>query len=197
MFPIPYEFMGQEILLDSQLYFPVFKIKISKTTNKENDPNIDCTNYEDGKTYEDCVDERIITEVNDVLNCVPPWFANENFNNVCEGNIDMRKAKEAKEKLKLLLDNVFRGSHIKGCKPSCLKLKYESSFAYDLGVPKNISEKKKITLHFEEDMLVASTVFNIGPVTFLSRIGGTIGAGRTLFWLLSAGFGIFKLIRNS
>ena len=45
---------------------------------------------------------------------------------------------------------------------------------------------------FEKHAVVHKASFSIGQITLLSRIGGYIGGGRTLFWMIVGGCGLLK-----
>jgi hypothetical protein len=62
---------------------------------------------------------------------------------------------------------------------------------YSIGGKEN-KTKKTVVLHFEDSVLVKTSLFSIGLQTLLTRLGGYIGGGRTLFWLVVAALGLIK-----
>ena len=195
IFPLPLEFRTPEILIDHHRPNSIFKIQVYKTVHEETDRSLECTNYKKNFTYEDCVYDEFTKEIRKNLQCSPPWLADEN-STMCEGILNI--SEEVVIRCKMLMDSVIRRAKISGCKRDCEMIGYKSSYAFEAEDDGDNQEGilYSIRLEFEETMTVTSSVFSIGGLTFLTRIGGNIGFGRTVFWLFMATLALFKIHLN-
>ena len=57
-----------------------------------------------------------------------------------------------------------------------------------MGLLETQGSKYSILFYFEEEVEVTQSMFAIEPLTLLTRIGGILGVGRTLVWLINLCF---------
>ena len=63
--------------------------------------------------------------------------------------------------------------------------------AEEIGMLENQGSQYSIVFYFEEEVEISQSMFAIEPLTLLTRIGGTLGVGRTLVWLINLCFDNF------
>ena len=53
-----------------------------------------------------------------------------------------------------------------------------------------------IWIQFYQEVVLTSNLFSIEPITLLTRIGGIIGVGKELFWVIISMSGLLLMLRK-
>ena len=77
------------------------------------------------------------------------------------------------------------------CSRPCKYLSYLVTHDH---IIQNFEFPSSLVIIFDETMRIKTSTFAITTQSFLSRIGGTIGFSRTIFWLLVTVLTIFKTL---
>jgi hypothetical protein len=80
------------------------------------------------------------------------------------------------------------------CQAPCTANVYRSQLNYQVARTDHLEGLTSIL--FDEYAVVHKASFSIGPITLLARIGGYIGGGRTLFWMIVGGCVLLKAFWN-
>jgi hypothetical protein len=191
LFSQPSELQGQEIIIDSQFPKNQWTVKTSMNVHEKDDPNYACVEYAEGFTYETCVEEEFVLKIEKALNCTPHWLISRDTQMVCKTNLNVS---DVPEEYTRDMESFWREFKPLGCKLPCKTLSYESSHAFQYESVKIENRKTVLStvLQFEALVLVKKSSFSISPQTLLTRIGGSIGFGRTCFWLMVAAYACVK-----
>jgi hypothetical protein len=187
----PSELQGQEIIIDSQYPKNMHTVKTSINVYEKDDPNYACVEFTEGFTYEECVEKEFTLKIEKALNCTPPWLISTDSQMVCKIKLNVS---DVPDSFKKEIGQLWQGYKPSGCKLPCKALRYDPDHAYQYESVK-IETRKTIMstlLQFEDVVLVKESSFSISPQTLLTRIGGSIGFGRTCFWLMVAAYAWVK-----
>ena len=127
-----------------------------------------------------------------LVNCFPPWLANEDEEPICRGHLNISVAKYKSNIMEIAAGTlVDQETH---CLAPCTANVYRSQLDYQVARTHHFQGTTSIL--FEKHAIVHKASFSIGHITLLSRIGGYIGGGRTLFWIIVGGCGLIKTFLN-
>ena len=165
-----------------------FRTSVSLERHVENDPSQPCRIYKMDFGYENCLEERYVSKVQNMLGCIPPWLSdnsslwcNQTFENITDSN---------KNDIQNLLANILDGFADDGdCFSPCSKMTFNSRLTgFD-------PRKKKlgIFIQYEEKMKTVGVSFIINEITLLTRIGGIIGVGKEILWAIVFFIGLLKI----
>ena len=82
----------------------------------ENDPLFNCKKYSHYGDYDSCLEKNYIRRTKVFLNCTPPWMTDAEDNWCCE---NLMFAKELKDEIDVMLDNIINNQVDGGTKESC------------------------------------------------------------------------------
>ena len=204
LFPKPVEMQGDEIA--TKMMMNKYMIRTSLASYLQGDPTYPCTSYTTG-SYETCVLEEAVDKIFSLLSCLPPWLENtrevQNMSttkhSICEGRLNVTES--VFKSVGRIFFNIYNNHGAFNCPAPCKIVSYEVRHDYSVGeeverAENQDNEGKALVLGFEESVLVRSTVLSIGVKTLLTRLGGYIGGGRTLFWLVVALLGLVNTCKN-
>ena len=191
--PADTELDGDDIAIEPGRYKEKqFTIKTKISINLEKDPNFNCKVYENGTSFESCIGEDVVQNIRNEINCTPPWMALDYEEDICQGSLNIYKPQF--EKMATLVQNLFNRDS-SSCQTPCSSVTYRSHLDYYFSQSmKNTGDKNILMIRFEESAVVYRARFSIGVDTLLTRIGGYIGGGRTLLWIVVVGFGFMKTV---
>ena len=112
------------------------------------------------------------------IGCQPPPFADD-LNNVCDQKLNVSSNKTSE--IVGTFNYLFWKSWRSNCKTPCTKSKYMTSFSSKTA---NANNATGLFIVFDQISDVARSRFSINGLTLYSKLGGLIGAGRTLLWIL-------------
>ena len=108
--------------------------------------------------------------------------------NVCTGNLNV-SAKEYRI-VGTIFSDLYNTYKSNSCKMACKSPAYEIVHEYEANY--RPSSVRVVILRFDNEVILKSSRFSIGYQTLLTRLGGYIGFGRTVFWLMVGLFGLLK-----
>ena len=165
-----------------------FSVKISKKKNIENNPNAICYSYSQDFSFDQCLLEQFTSKSTQCLGCVPPWLFKKD-ERVC--NHSFLEIKE-KHTCQVTLRDLINGFDRDGCLKPCTTTFYD--------VKEDFLEPREdvygVVLKFSADVEVSNTSFLLDPITMMSRLGGIIGVGKEIFWLILLCSGFFKFVKS-
>ena len=172
--------LGDNLQSPSRKGLNNYKLKIHREISLESDPQSNCYDYPEAGDYDKCLEAEIIKQMNNFVNCTPPWMT-ENENVWCGKehatdlkNIDPRYYLE-------FMNDLISGQFDHGkCSAPCRKYSYHST---GLGFVDN-PEDSGVTIFF--DKIIDDTIFDfkIDSITLLTRFGGIIGVTKNLLWIV-------------
>ena len=108
------------------------------------------------------------------------------WQNVCTGNLNV-SSKEYRI-VGTIFSDLYNTYKSISCKMACKSPDYEVVHEYEANY--RPSSVRVVILRFDNEVLLKSSRFSIGYQTLLTRLGGYIGLGRTVFWLMVGLFGL-------
>ena len=177
--PDDMEMVGNQIEIElGHSVISLFRTRISRFEHVTGDPRFDCTVYTRDNSYEDCIRRDLKETFQNIIECQPPPFAYD-LNNTCDQKLNLSHGKLVD------IDSMFRHLYWKDfrshCKTPCSKSKYTTRLSSTNKIP---FPKTIINIIFDQKLDVARSRFSINGNTFLMKLGGLIGVGRTLLWIL-------------
>ena len=167
-----------------------YSIKTEIYAHEEDDPNYKCKTYTTGTSFESCLRNDFVRKLVGLVNCFPPWLANEDEEPICKGHLNISVAKYNAKNMEIGLGIlVDQETH---CPAPCTANVYRSQLDYQVARTHHFQGTTSIL--FEKHAIVHKASFSIGHITLLSRIGGYISGGRTLFWMIVGGCGLLKSV---
>ena len=100
-------------------------------------------------------------------------------------NLSSNKTNEIDRLFDLLFSNNLRSN----CKVPCTKTKYKARFKSKTPFWNGIA----ISIRFDQTLDVARSRFSISSLTLLTQVGGHIGVGQTLLWILVSLLGVAQV----
>ena len=140
-----------------------------------------------------CLDDELISQALKIMNCSPPYLTNKK-QFWC--NEDIERTDSVLRFLWKLGGGILDDGK---CFPPCQKTKYERIFSPNFSVYKTHinkryeiiergfdgnSETYGMKIYFINDVQVTRSHLTIEPLTLMSRIGGIIGVGQALAWII-------------
>ena len=181
IYPEEHYMAGQPLkirLNGEQPFLSSFRTEISKTQHVPGDPLLDCTEYKQNYSYNDCSTKELLGLFDHILGCHPPLLETDPHK-ICNKKFNISMDMEAQ--LFGLFRQVYfhdlRG-HFK-CKTPCTTYKYTTKFLHDVPF-----FSPSIIIVFDRTLSVAQSTFSINSQTLLTRLGGSVSSGRTLLWIL-------------
>ena len=189
--PSHQEMAGDEMVIDpNKAQITQYSVQAKIHIYKEDNPNYKCTSYEKGTSFESCISKDIKRTSESLINCFPPWLETENEKNICKGHLNTSKT--TFYKLQGLWDQKLLDKET-ACLSPCENIIYKSKREYYTSSTSNVSASMTYIL-FDKTAVIYRARFTVGVITLLSRIGGYIGGGRTLLWIIIAGCGFTKTL---
>ena len=89
----------------------------------------------------------------------------------------------------IIIKDVIKNKKSEKCMQPCKSVIYQRQLQYvSARSEENLNEVQLLGVKYAHSVLVHKSRLSIGIKTLLTRLGGYIGGGRTLFWLVIAGF---------
>ena len=170
--------MGDKIVSDRHNTI-IYKVQIKEDEKIQDDPKYPCIDYKIRGEYAKCLENEILKQNLEFLNCTPPWMtSNESI--WCKGKYEFKVDYELFEyRLFLGLISVSEASSGK-CLVPCKLKRYWSK---EIGVQKGL-KNRGIMIWFEKEVEITATALTIDAQTLISSIGGFIGIGKNLLWIM-------------
>ena len=90
-----------------------------------NDPNYPCTDYKINGQYSNCLEDEMVRQNLEFLNCTPPWMTdNENLH--CKGRLDLKTPSNAYNYIRFLNDLSLSEGNPGKCSVPCKTKKYQA-----------------------------------------------------------------------
>ena len=174
--PDDMEMVGDQMETKLENISSTYRVRISRSEHVSGDPHVDCAVYTQEYSYDDCIRNNLKGIFQRKIGCQPPHFADKK-DDICDQkfNVSDKEDREINE----MFEHLFYKDLKTGCKIPCTKSKY--SIRLNKIVPYPYTE---IYIVFDETLDVARSRFSINANTFLTKLGGLIGFGRTLLWIL-------------
>ena len=155
-----------------------YKIKIKQEVYLEDDPQYPCIDWQVAGEYDSCLEEEKVSQVSHILNCTPPWLT-DNRQLWCgesrAGN------NESTERVYFIFEDILMGqSDSSKCSIPCTKTNF---YVSKIGFDKK-EGREGLALLFDNVLEKRISELKIGPKTLLTRVGGIIGVGKNLLWLI-------------
>ena len=156
----------------------MFKIKVHQEIQLEDNPNYICRNYDSPGEYDSCLEAEFTRQSLSLLNCTPPWLT-EDRGTWCHHRLNV--SEERKKEVTFFFENLSFGKADGGsCLSPCRTTWYESQ---PLGFQPT-SDRTGLRVVLDTEVLQTVSELQIGPKTLATRIGGIIGVGKELLWIL-------------
>ena len=176
LIPDDMEMVGDQIETRLERKSLHYRTRISKSEHVAGDPLFDCTVYTIDNSYDDCIRSELKDLFKKEIACQPPNFAS-NRNEMCNQKFNVSDKKW--EEIDRMFQQIFHNDWESGCKIPCTKSKYSTRLSRTVPYPLT-----SITIVFDQTVDVERSRFSINGHTFLTKVGGLIGVGRTLLWIL-------------
>ena len=139
---------------------------------------------------------KVQEKIEEILYCTPPYLIRESLRKVCNGRLNVTE-NEMTRVGDILINDVINNEKSTNCLQPCKEVTYKPKLQYvSSRSEENLDEGQWLGVKFDSTVLVQRSSFSVGTQTLLTRLGGYIGGGRTLFWLVIAFFGLFKYVQD-
>ena len=156
----------------------LYKVEIKQEIHRDDDPQYPCVDYQVPGDFDLCLEEENTRLVARTLNCAPPWMTDRRELWCGENPVG---GMETSGSTYFLFEDILMGlSDSKQCSVPCTKTNF---YVNQIGFDK-MASREGIKLFFENKVEKRISELQIGPKTLLTRIGGIIGVGKNLLWLL-------------
>ena len=120
----------------------------------------------------------------------------ECLRNMCNGRLNVTE-KEMTKVEHIIINNVINNEISTKCLQPCKEVRYKPKLQYvSSRSEENLDEGQWLGVKFDSTVLVQRSSFSVGNQTLFTSLGGYIGGGRTLFWLVIAFLGLFKYVQE-
>ena len=162
-----------------------YLIKIFQEINLPNNPTFECVEYQQFGDYDACLESRIVSETLSFVNCTPPWMTEkEEF--WCHDEEKFESFEDMKNFHDFLLSVNIRP--MRQCSVPCKSSKFEVN-------NRGFMDGGRALTYLTFDTFTEKTVAErqVGPLTLVSRLGGFIGIGKNLLWIVTVLFSSMKI----
>ena len=160
-------------------YYSMYKMRVFQEMHYENEPKYPCKNYKEVGEYDKCLENDLSDELHRIVNFTPPWLT-DNSDLWWRGNLSFN-SEEIRGKYFQFFEKVnfvsyYTGKCLVPCKRNTFELKY-------IGM---LESRNASGFAVWLDGYVARTTSEpqISTMTLITRIGGIIGVGKNLLWLV-------------
>ena len=132
-----------------------------------------CTNYQKiSSSYGDCMYLKTKYIFSSILGCLPPWFPGKESEKCTNAVTNLEE--ESQQKFQKLAKKMYRREPLNDfdCKSSCVKMKVSARKMYH---KKNYLERGKITLTFDEKVIVQQLTPNYKFFDLITELGSALG----------------------
>ena len=170
---------GDDIKIPSEPGFNMYQMKVFQTVHYEEEPKYPCKDYQNIGEYDKCLEDDLLDELHKIANITPPWLT-DNSDLWWRENITF-KSGEIRAKYYLLFEKVnFLSYYTKKCLVPCRRNTFELKHNGMLESANNSGFAVWL------DRFVSRTTSEpqISPMTLITRLGGIIGVGKNLLWII-------------
>ena len=169
--------MGDKIVSDRHNTI-IYKVQIMEENKLLDDPKYQCIDYKIEGQYAKCLENEIVRQNFHFLNCTPPWMTG-NEDSWCSGEYDFNMISNIFD-YRLFLGLISVSEVNSGnCLVPCNMKRY---LAKEVGVQR--ANKRAIIIWFQSEVEITQSVLTITAKTLISSIGGFIGIGKNLLWIM-------------
>lgn len=188
--PDEMEMLGDQIGTGLELESSTYRTKISRSEHVTGDPLFNCAVYTRENSYEDCIRKSQKDLFQRHIGCQPPLFA-DNQGDMGNQKFNVSYEEHTYWEINTMFEHLLIKDLKTGCKIPCTKSKYTTRLSSV--VPYSSTQ---IFIVFDETVDVTRSRFSINANTFLTKLGGLIGVGRTLLWVLISLLAICKVTKS-
>ena len=171
------EMVGDQIEIGPGKNTFSFRTRISRSEHVKGDPLFDCTIYTEDNSFEDCIKKFSKETFEKEIGCQPPPFADD-IHNICNQKFNFSPYETCV--IEKRMDHIVSTNLRSNCQVPCTKTTYTTRLKSKTPFYSGI----RIIIMFDQKVDVARSRFSINSLTLLTRLGGLIGVGRTLLWIL-------------
>ena len=188
LYPDQLEMEGDPIEFPFQPGYFIFKTKISKSEHVLNDPLYDCAAYTANNSFDDCRIREVMELFEKEIGCQPPPIAVDE-DKMCNKKFNF--SAESSELMEALFFSVAIPSGNSSCKVPCTRSRFTTRRFIKTPLPYT-----SLHITFDQKIAVARSRFSINEQTFLTKVGGFIGVGRTSLWILVSLLGASQVVSD-
>ena len=170
--------IGDEIISGSN-GAKIYKVKILEDEQLDDDPKFSCINYKVNGEYQKCLEDEILRQNLNIMNCTPPWLT-EKEDLWCKGRIKYNSTENWIEYGGFLTGVTISEYNPGKCYEPCKTKRFQ---AKQIG-SKQLKEQIGITIWFDQIVKVTQSKYTTGFKTLISKIGGFIGISKNFMWLI-------------
>ena len=156
----------------------LYKVEIKQEIHRDDDPQYPCIDYQTPGEFDQCLEEENVRLTAKTLNCTPPWMTDRRelwCGERSQGGEDILG------RIYFLFEDILMGlSDSKQCSVPCTKTDF---YVNKIGFERKTSQEG-VLVFFENKVEKRISELQIGAKTLLTRVGGVIGVGKNLLWLL-------------
>ena len=167
--PNDFTFSGDYIEINpSERLLYTYSLKLAVI--KENVRVTDCHEYEEGRSFQECIKNYAETVFNDKIGCIPPWFTGDK-EKMCGHSF----TKLEYENISKLVRDIAYEEHFKDCQRPCKRMEIESRLRLKSSGFKVGKAKGVVTLRFYPQVVTIESVSIMTLLDLMSNIGGILG----------------------
>ena len=170
---------GDKIVSDNS-GFMKYKVKIIEEERLEGDPKYPCIDYMNRGQYAKCVENEIVRQQTEFLNCTPPWMT-DNEDYWCKGKFGFKSITTREKYINFMKDISDGEANYGKCLAPCKVKKY---FAKEVGLRK-VSNLRGLIIRFAREVDITKSMWTIDGTTLISKIGGFIGINKNFLWIIT------------
>ena len=157
----------------------VYKIKVLEDEKLDDDPQYSCIDYKVKGKYQKCLEDEILRQNLNILNCTPPWLTEiEDF--WCKGKIKYDSEEHLLNYLGFLTGLTISEYQPGKCSVPCKTKSYQ---AKQIG-EKQLKNERGVIIWFEQTVEITQSKYKTGFISLISKIGGFIGISKNFMWLV-------------
>ena len=185
LYPDEMEMAGSSLWVGLDRSFYMFQTRISKSVHVDDDPLFDCDVYTQENSYDKCIRKDIKALFAMELGCQPPYLS-ENKDDICNKKFNVSDSRSI-EIFSLFWHLLFKDMKYT-CTFPCTKTTYTTR---DRGA--DPYPFKTLDITFDQTVDLTHSKFSIDSYTFLTKLGGFIGIGRSSLWLFVSLLGVVQV----
>ena len=148
--------------------------------NLEKDPKYPCIDYKISREYAKCVENEMVRQNSQYLNCTPPWMT-DNEDLWCNGTYEWNTTDNGYNYYNFLGDISASEANYGKCLVPCRVKRYQ---AKEIGIRESTDNNRGFIIRFESQIDITKSSWTIDVKTLLSNIGGFIGISKNFLWLI-------------
>ena len=170
---------GDDVQIPEEPGYSMYQMRVLQEVHYDDDPKYPCKDYHNIGEYDQCLEDDVLNELHKIVNITPPWLT-DNSSLWWRENITFESS-DIRRKYYLFFEKVnFLSYFTKKCLVPCKRNTFELKH---IGMLES-GNHSGFAVWLDRFVSRTTSEPQISPMTLITRLGGIIGVGKNLLWII-------------